>query len=262
MSEFTPDSPPIDQAEAAQPTQYEQSVATSRAGLAQLFDTATESGESPLQRLLDDPRNNDGIIYIYGSQAVEAMITNLQTLSWHDKESFVAAVLEVIDPLLQRLRSDPAVLERYNEVEAGKHIEKIPLEHLDLLIRPCDWDIPLNETTTITKGQLIADISWPDDRPGPKGLRALKADFQKICELIQTNEAIKGVIMTSWMMSHPVTERLGFHTAPVELKTNDIEGSFSRGQAARKEKSYDWQISQEDVKLGVMSREDFLRRFA
>jgi hypothetical protein len=67
--------------------------------------------------------------------------------------------------------------------------------------------------------------------------------------------------MTSWMMSHPITERFGFKAAAVKLDAKQIEGSFSRGVAGRKDKAYDWQINQEDVKLGVMSREEFLKRF-
>jgi hypothetical protein len=262
MPELGPDSPLIDKPETEQPTNYEQSVKTSREGLARLFDTASEAGESPLQQLLDDLQNNEGANYIYGGQKVDDLVIRLQSLTWSDKESFIDAVLEVIDPLLQHLGTDSEASKHFNEVEAGKHIEKIPLEHLDLQVCPCKWDIPLNESTTIARGQLVVDISWPDDRPGPKGLSALKTDFKKLCELLQTNQDIKGVIMTSWMMSHSITERLGFQVAPVTLTPKQIEGSLSRGLAGRKDKPYDWQIDQEDVKLGIMSREDFLKRFA
>jgi hypothetical protein len=98
MPELGPDSPLIDKPETEQPTNYEQSVKTSREGLARLFDTASEAGESPLQQLLDDLQNNEGANYIYGGQKVDDLVIRLQSLTWSDKESFIDAVLEVINP--------------------------------------------------------------------------------------------------------------------------------------------------------------------
>ncbi len=103
--------------------------------------------------------------------------------------------------------------------------------------------------------------------PGKFGLQEIKIEFSKIAELIvdKYSEA-RAVIGTSWLMSHPIMEKLGFHITDIK---KDI-GMAHWVQFINKDGQIDTKKVEELLKtgkapyealLGYMPTEEFLQRY-
>ncbi len=225
------------------------------------FDQAKEGDKDPKEYLLEGSRLETGM-EIFGEEKVKTIIGKIKTLDYKDKDDFVAKMMELLMPLIHDRVFDPEVIARAEEIEKREKGETFPTGDLEVNLSPSSWDFKFSDGTEIKKGDLVLDVNWPEETK-VLGAESLKRAFQEIINLLKKNKNIKAVTAVSWMMSHRISDRIGFEKFP-DLKVEPEVRRIIVGlvETARRDKPYNEKVKEEDVIVGAISREKFIEKFS
>lgn len=268
MPERAPDQPTVERAEAEPSAeqlqqQFEEWEVAARQSAEKLFDDCQAQGKRPIDVLRDSGRDLRNATEVFGSARIEAFVAALDALDYSGRDDFVAKLMAINEPFRQARFFDPEVRARLAAIERRHQKDKLPAGNLRATVHPSEWQLNLTDGAVVAHGDDVVEIGWPDDpTTGPRGAREIEATLRTLAQSLATRPEIKAVVAQSWMMSHPIAQRLGFELID-EAKIEDDITSKVVGWAtsARADKPYRHNVSATDVKVGAISRQEFLRRY-
>ncbi len=243
---------------------YQKHAALSRTELGRLYDEAVKLDIPPQEFILSDPQSSfDEMEELYGPERTAAFKEAIQSLAFTDKDSFVDAAFAQVQPLIRDRLFNDEIRRRANEVIDRRKVEEIQLGNFKVVRMPSEWTCSMADGTIIRPRDLVLNIEWPEKEEGvpPAGIRDVRSSFQQIATYLQEHPDIKGVVGISWMMSHPVTDRLGFEKFPdIDVPQRQIRSILNMAGEARGDK-YDRPVGEQDVQFGAISRDAFIEKY-
>ncbi|MBI5465949.1 MAG: hypothetical protein HY974_01515 [Candidatus Kerfeldbacteria bacterium] len=242
--------------------EFEQNIASIRRMATVLYEEAERTQRLPVDLIFEQESSAEDSSFVYGNQRYQSLVRAVRELKFSNKEEFINGVLESFTPLLYDAVYNSEVRKRIDEVESRHKLEVVELGKLEASIHPSNWEFVLSDSTKITIHDNVLDISWPEESVGPRGLEDVRTAFRKVVDILKQRDDIKAVIGVSWMMSHPITERLGFEKFPdIEVGAQSRASVVSIARVARENKNYERDVSGQDVMLGAMSRQQFINKY-
>ena len=229
------------------------------------YDITRADQQSPAKKFILE-LNLPRLERIFPSNEIQRVIESISALPDDvDRSVFIDTVRSSIEPLLRAETIDPVAREKIEALREEKKITFTDSETgqaLACTLRELGQDLALQDSSTVHPRDLVLEVSWPTQLEGPSGLKAIRKIFRDIARYMQEHDTIQAVTGVSWMMSHPIAQRLGFEIRPdVEFPVNQKIGSADMGNKARQGRYSTQDISPEEVLFGIISRQDFLRRF-
>lgn len=229
------------------------------------FDQATIEGKEPTGSFIQDV-NTEKLEYTHGKEATEKIMAALQAVPpGLEREEFISRIRDIVAPAiwLEITNSDVSARQSGYAPEKEHHFQTSDSGlSIDGLLRNTDQELRFEGGAVLPVGSKVMEVSWPKETAAPQGLHGMKEVFHVMAEYLNDHPEIQAVTGVSWMMSHPISRRLGFQVMPnVQIKPNQPRGSAEMGNAARVSNGREADISPADVFFGAMTREDFLQRF-
>lgn len=230
-----------------------------------IFDSAQERGLQPAELYLQELSENNWRIaaQIYGEEKVHALCVATGKVTSTRREDFVAQMMLLVAPLLEQRVLDPATRVRAEAIEeAHARAKEFHAGKLIIQCKPFDSNITLGDGTMVQKGDRVYDIVWPSEGDSPRSVHDIQDAFHQIATALRDRQEVKAVGAVSWMMGRPIAAKLGFQLFPeYAIPAESVSSILSWAESARKDKPYAKGGRKENVVLGVMSREEFLRRY-
>jgi hypothetical protein len=226
----------------------------------ELFDQCSARNEDPRQKIIDEG-GQGASREIYGDSRMDQFFDTVNKVSIASRKDFIDDMLALAEPFFRLRFTDPEVKSRADTLELTSEPEEIIAGALTARIHSSEHAYSLNDSTVISETDLVLEVGVPADRP-PKGTKEILQSLHQLAEIIRQNPTIRAVIGTSWMMGRDVINRLGFEVIPeAEVPVDQRENILDMALTARRDKNYHKQPTTDDVKMGGMSREEFLKRY-
>lgn len=243
--------------------EYDEWQVAARQSAEKLYDDCEAQGKRPIDVLRESGRRLENATEAFGAERVEAFVAALSTLEYSGREDFVSKIMAINEPFGQARFFDPQVRAHLATIEQRHRKDMLVAGSLNATVHPSEWQLSLADGTVVANGDDVVEIGWPDDpTTGPRGAREVEATLRTLAQSLAARPEIKVVVAQSWMMSHPITRRLGFELIDEATIEGDITSKVvSWATSARADKPYRHRVDVADVKLGAISREEFLRRY-
>lgn len=247
--------------EAELDRQYRQRDEHARSELAKLYDEALERGVSPQQLILDDADSFVAAEDIFGEKRVAQFKQDLLALMYTDRDDFVEKMYSLVEPFNHDRFFDADTRARADAREAARRVEETYVGFFKLTRLPSEWECTTSDGIHVALGDPVVEIGWPREGDQPSGIKDILHTFRQIAAYIRERPEIKAVVAVSWMMSHPVTDRLGFEKfSDVPISQEQITSVLNMASDARGD-TYRRSVEAGDVQFGAISREAFLARY-
>lgn len=260
----TKESPPdSDQAEKVElQKKLAEQIEKTQLEMVALFDELEKQQKSPQTKLLEDEEKFEDAKKIYGSERIEVFKQAIRDLKYSDREEFVEKMVALVTPFLRDRLVDPEVRKRTDEIERTQRGELLKTGKLEVLIHHSKQEFSFSDDTRVKPNDLMLSINWPEEGEGPKGIKDTIHSFQEIAKILRERPEIIAVEATSWMMSRGITDRLGFEKFPkIKFNEGQVAKILSMAITGRKDKDYTKEVTAEDIKIGAMSRDQFIERY-